>query len=100
MLLFFCIIILCNLVTTKTKQMANTFSNTVPLETRAPSFRLMDTNSNDHFSFEDLKGSKATLVMFLCNPCPFVHHVLDEILMIANDYRVMGVGIFAISSND
>lgn len=38
--------------------------------------------------------------MFICNHCPFVHHVLDEILKIASDYRVQGIGIMAISSND
>ncbi len=38
--------------------------------------------------------------MFICNKCPFVHHVLEEIVMIANDYRVQGIGIVAISSND
>lgn len=70
------------------------------LGTPAPAFRLKDTNSNYHYSFADLKGSKGTLVMFICNHCPFVHHVLSEILMIANDYRVQGIGLIAISSND
>lgn len=80
--------------------MAQTPSNMLPLGTPAPAFRLKDTNSNDYYSFEELKGSKGTLVMFLCNHCPFVHHVISEILMIANDYRVHGIGIIAISSND
>jgi len=38
--------------------------------------------------------------MFICNHCPFVHHVMDEIILVANDYRVQGIGIVAISSND
>ncbi|MFT3794255.1 thioredoxin family protein [Flavobacterium sp.] len=80
--------------------MAQTPSNMLALGTLAPAFRLKDTNSNYHYSFDDLKGSKGTLVMFLCNHCPFVHHVLSEILMIVNDYRVQGIGIIAISSND
>lgn len=80
--------------------MAQTPSNMLPLETPAPAFRLKDTNSNDYYSFADLKGTKGTLVMFICNHCPFVHHVLPEILMIANDYRVQGIGMMAISSND
>jgi len=80
--------------------MARTPSNMLPLGTLAPSFRLKDTNSNYHYSFDELKGTKGTLVMFICNHCPFVHHVLEEILMIANDYRVQGLGIIAISSND
>lgn len=72
----------------------------LPLGTAAPQFRLKDTNSNFYYSFEDLKGSKGTLVMFICNHCPYVIHALPEILMIANDYRVQGIGIIAISSND
>lgn len=80
--------------------MANTPSNMLPLGTVAPAFYLKDTNSNDHYSFAQLRGEKGTLVMFICNHCPFVHHVMDEIIMIANDYRVQGIGIIAISSND
>lgn len=80
--------------------MANTPSNMLPLGTVAPAFYLKDTHSNDSYSFAQLKGEKGTLVMFICNHCPFVHHVMDEIIMIANDYRVQGIGIIAISSND
>ncbi|MBZ4034387.1 thioredoxin family protein [Flavobacterium sp. 17A] len=80
--------------------MARTESTMLPLGTIAPEFYLKDTNSNDTFSFEDLKGSKGTLVMFICNHCPFVLHVINEIVMISNDYRVQGIGIIAISSND
>jgi peroxiredoxin len=80
--------------------MARTPSNMIPLGTIAPEFYLKDTNSNNTFSFEDLKGSKGTLVIFMCNHCPFVLHVIKEIVMIANDYRVQGLGVVAISSND
>ncbi len=80
--------------------MAQTPSNMLPLGTIAPKFKLKDTNSNYNYSFEDLKGEKGTLVMFICNHCPFVIHVIEEIVMIANDYRVQGIGIIAISSND
>jgi len=80
--------------------MARTPSNMLPLGTIAPNFKLKDTNSNNEYSFEDLKGSKGTLVMFICNHCPFVLHVIREIVMIANDYRVQGIGVVAISSND
>jgi len=80
--------------------MARTESTMLPLGTIAPDFYLKDTNSNDTFSFNDLKGTKGTLVMFICNHCPFVLHVINEIVMISNDYRVQGIGIIAISSND
>ena len=80
--------------------MSKTTSKMVPLGTTAPEFYLKDTNSSEWFSFADLKGEKGTLVLFICNQCPFVHHVIEEISMIANDYRVQGIGIIAISSND
>ena len=80
--------------------MAQTPSNNIPLGTIAPNFRLKDTNSNNEYSFDDLKGSKGTLVIFICNHCPFVLHVINEIVMIANDYRVQGIGVVAISSNN
>lgn len=80
--------------------MARTPSNMIPLGTKAPSFQLPDTNSYETLSLENCKGTKGTLVMFICNHCPYVIHVLDELLMIANDYRVQGLGIVAICSND
>ena len=71
------------------------------LGTIAPEFYLKDTNSaQSYFSFATIKGEKGTLVMFICNHCPFVQHVIREILLIANDYRVQGIGVVAISSND
>lgn len=81
--------------------MARTPSNMLELGTIAPEFYLKDTKSNtESFSFADLKGDKGTLVFFICNHCPFVHHVIEEVVRIANDYRVQGIGIIAISSND
>ncbi len=80
--------------------MTQTASNTVPLGIRAPKFKLKDCNSNISYSYDDLKGSKGTLVIFICNHCPFVIHSIEEIVRIANDYRVQGIGIIAISSND
>lgn len=80
--------------------MAQTPSSMLPLGTVAPSFRLEDTNSNYHYSFDELKGIKGTLVSFICNHCPYVIHAIEEIVMIANDYRVQGIGMIAISSND
>lgn len=80
--------------------MSKTASKMVPLGTVAPEFHLKDTNSSEWFSYSDLKGEKGTLVIFMCNHCPFVRHVIEEIVMIANDYRVQGISIIAISSND
>jgi peroxiredoxin len=80
--------------------MAQTPSNMLPLGTHAPHFTLIDTLTKNQISYTEAKGSKGTLVMFICNHCPFVIHVIDEILRITNDYAVEGIGFIAISSND
>ncbi len=80
--------------------MARTPSNMLPLGTQAPNFSLLDTISDKIISFSDIRGNKATVVMFICNHCPFVIHVNSEIVAIANSYAEKGIGFVAISSND
>ncbi|TCK66656.1 AhpC/TSA family protein [Winogradskyella wandonensis] len=80
--------------------MALTPSNMLPLGTRAPNFRLVDTIDNNFKSLDELKGSKGTLIMFICNHCPFVIHVNEELVNLANDYKAKGINCIAISSND
>ena len=52
------------------------------------------------YEFDDIKGSKGTLVMFICNHCPYVVAVLDRIVRDANELSEYGVGVVAICSND
>lgn len=80
--------------------MARTPSNMLPLGTKAPNFNLLDTVSNTYISLNDAKGKKATVIMFICNHCPFVKHVNAEISQLAKDYKVKGINCIAISSND
>lgn len=80
--------------------MARTPSNMIPLGTSAPDFKLPDTISGKTFSLRDLQSDKATLVMFICNHCPYVKHVNDQLVKLANDYLPKGVKFIAISSND
>lgn len=80
--------------------MANTPSNMLPLGTTAPDFNLFDTLSDKYISLNDAKGEFATLVMFICNHCPFVLHINDQLVKLANDYMRKGIGFVAISSND
>jgi len=80
--------------------MARTETNMIPLGYKAPNFNLPDTVSGKNFTYNDLAGNKATLVMFICNHCPFVVHVIDELVRLGNDYKDKGVGFIAISSND
>jgi peroxiredoxin len=80
--------------------MALTPSNMLPLGTKAPDFNLIDTKDNQLKSLNDLKGDIGTLVMFICNHCPFVIHVNAELVKLANDYKPIGINFIAISSND
>ena len=80
--------------------MAVTPSNMLPLGTQAPFFDLPDVISGENKTLHQLKGEKGTVIMFICNHCPFVKHVNEEIVRLANDYRVTGFGFIAISSND
>ena len=66
--------------------MSRTPSNMIPLGTKAPNFDLQDAISNKYLTLEKLKGANATVVFFICNHCPFVIHVNEELVKIANDY--------------
>ena len=79
--------------------MALTESTMLPLGTTAPNFHIKDVVSN-YYSLDDLKSGKATVIMFICNHCPFVIHVNPELVKIANEYKNQGVSFVAISSND
>lgn len=80
--------------------MAKTPSSMMPLGTEAPDFKLPDTRSGESIGLTDSKGPKGTLVMFICNHCPFVKHVFDELVALGKEYPSRGVGLVAISSND
>ena len=81
--------------------MAYTESNMLPLGTRAPGFSLPDTVSGKIVSLPEVaEGKQATVVLFICNHCPYVIHVNPEIVRLANDYLPKDVGFVAISSND
>lgn len=80
--------------------MAATPSNMLELGTIAPGFTLPDTVSGKSMSLSELKSDAATVVMFICNHCPFVKHVQSELVRLAKDYQPRGVAFVAISSND
>ncbi len=80
--------------------MAMAPSNMLPIGTKAPDFSLLDTVSDAILHLSELKGEKGTVIMFICNHCPFVIHVNSELVAIANDYASKGISFTAISSND
>lgn len=80
--------------------MAATPSNMTPLGTPAPDFSLPDTVSGRLIRLTDVCSDHATVVMFICNHCPFVKRVQHELVRLARDYQPQGVAFIAISSND
>lgn len=80
--------------------MSLTESKMLELGTKAPGFKLNDTISGQEISFDQISGEKGSVVMFICNHCPYVIHVNRQIVDLANDYLRKGIGFVAISSND
>lgn len=79
--------------------MVQTPSTMLPLGTRAPEFRLLEPATGKRRSLSEFKGAPATVIMFICNHCPFVIHVRDEITNLSRDYASKGVALIAINSN-
>ena len=80
--------------------MAATESQMIPLGSTAPDFELINTITNKKVSLKELKSESATVILFICNHCPFVHHINDALVELANSYQNLGVSFIAISSND
>lgn len=80
--------------------MAQTPTTQIPLGFDAPPFQLPDAASGRILSLEELKGNVATVVMFICNHCPYVKHIRQGLVRLAADYLPKGVSFIAINSND
>ena len=81
--------------------MAKAPSNMLALGTKAPFFELPNPAKNNELqNLENLKGEKGTLVMFICNHCPFVVHVIEKLAELYDDYKEKGIEFIAINSND
>ena len=79
--------------------MALTESYMLPLQTKAPPFLLPNVVSGSVETLDQLKGSTGTLVVFMCNHCPYVVHLLDALLATAKEFAQKGVNTIGISSN-
>ena len=79
--------------------MALTPSTMLELGTTAPGFHLPDTEGKV-VALDDFAGAPAVLVMFICNHCPYVKHVRDELARLAREYQERGVAIVGINAND
>ncbi len=80
--------------------MARTPSTMIALGTLAPPFRLPEPATGRSVSSDDFRSAPALLVMFICNHCPFVKHVREELARLGKEYQKKGVAIVAINSND
>lgn len=80
--------------------MALTESNEFLIGTKAPDFNLVNTIDDKFYGLNDLKGEKGTVIMFICNHCPFVIHVNEALVKMANTYQQKGINFIAISAND
>ena len=72
----------------------------LPLGTTAPDFSLIDTISGDFINLSQVISEKATVIMFICNHCPYVKHVNEELVSLSNEYIAKGISFVGISSND
>ncbi len=84
----------------KDVKMARTESLMLPLDTKAPDFLLYNCADQSQNSLDQVKGTSGTLMIFMCNHCPYVLHLLDKIVEMSNQIRDWGINTVAISSND
>ncbi len=80
--------------------MAITPSTMKPLGFLAPDFVLKDVLTGEPRSLAQLKSEHGTVVVFMCNHCPFVRHILDKLVEVAKDYEEKGISFVGINSND
>lgn len=80
--------------------MTLTPSSMLPLGTPAPDFKLTDVVSGELVSLQSLKSPVGTVIIFMCNHCPFVKHVLPKLLEISQTYTKQSIQFIAINSND
>jgi len=79
---------------------AETPSTMLPLGSMMPGFSLNDAVTGSQVTDRDFEDHVGLLVMFICNHCPFVKHVVEELGRLGRDYSQRDVGIVAINSND
>ena len=80
--------------------MAKTLSTMIPLGTKAPEFHLLDPQSEKYLSLNDHPSDIATVILFICNHCPYVQLILPKLLEVAKTYQQKKVNFIAINSNN
>ena len=72
----------------------------IPLGYQAPKFDLLNPYLGEKQSLDELKSEKATVIVFMCNHCPYVIHILSSLVEVSNEYLAKGISFIAINSND
>lgn len=80
--------------------MALTPSEMIPLGSVASDFKLPNATDSQIYTLQEIKGEKATVIMFICNHCPYVKHVLPQLIELTKDYKDKGIAFIGINSND
>ncbi len=80
--------------------MTLTLSTMLPLQSQAPDFKLLNVNTNELAELNSLKSPIATVIMFICNHCPYVKHIQQKLVEVAEAYQAKGMHFIAISSNN
>jgi len=80
--------------------MARTPSTMLELGTSAPAFTLTEPASDREYSLSDLSDTRALLVAFICNHCPYVIHIIKEFVALTQEFADQGLQVVAINSND
>ena len=80
--------------------MVATSSTMIPIGFDAPDFSLEDTLSGKTFNFTDKKSSKAYLLCFICNHCPYVIHIMEHLTQQCNQWTQKDISVTMISAND
>ena len=80
--------------------MARTLSNMMPLGSIAHQFELPDTISGEQIALDQLISSRGILIVFMCNHCPYVIHIIKEFVNLSDEFIDKGISVVAINSND
>lgn len=80
--------------------MALAFTEDIELGYSAPDFNLLEPLTNKTLSLKELASNTATVVMFICNHCPYVKHINSGLVKLAKNFIPKGISFIAINPND
>lgn len=80
--------------------MSKTPSTMLPLGTIAPDFALEDVTSGQMIKLNGTEQYVATVIMFICNHCPYVKHINSVLTSLSKEYQAKNIRFIAINSND